>query len=89
MVLLEWMLVSESCKNNDFRRLYQFTTPGTMENDPLKQLTEFFKGEGYNGKEAVEEAKIELANRRRERELELTLSTGKNHPSDFLRYSSL
>eukprot|EP01032_Pedospumella_encystans_P019581 gene19581-22265_t len=41
-----------------------------MEHDPLKQLTEFFKSEGYIGKEAVEEAKAELK-RRHERELEL------------------
>lgn len=48
-----------------------------MEHDPLKQLTEFFKSEGYVGKEAVEEAKAELK-RRHKRELELK-QAGKNH----------
>ncbi len=38
----------------------------TMENDPLKQLTDFFKSEGYVGKEAVEEAMAELDKRRKE-----------------------
>jgi hypothetical protein len=60
-----------------------------MEKDPLEKLIELFESRGFVGKDAVEEAKIELGNRRRERELELTLSAGKNHPSDFLRYSSL
>jgi hypothetical protein len=40
------------------------------ENDPLKMLTDFFKSEGYIGKEAVEEAKAELERRREHEELE-------------------
>ena len=49
-----------------------------MENDPLKLLTEFYKKEGYVGKEAVEKAEVELDKRRKER-LELNQSAGKNH----------
>lgn len=49
-----------------------------MEYDPLKQLTDFFKSEGYVGKEAVEEAKAELE-RRHQRQLDLNQSAGKFH----------
>ena len=51
----------------------------TMENDPLRQLTEFFETKGYIGKEAVEEAKNELDKRRKERELELKQTAGTQH----------
>lgn len=49
-----------------------------MESDPLKDLTAFYESKGYEGKEAVEKAEVELDKRRRERELELRQTAGKN-----------
>jgi hypothetical protein len=40
-----------------------------MEHNPLIQLTALFESRGYVGREAVEEAEFELAQRQREREL--------------------
>jgi hypothetical protein len=40
-----------------------------MERNPLIQLTALFESRGYVGREAVEEAEFEVAQRQREREL--------------------
>jgi hypothetical protein len=42
-----------------------------METDPLKKLTDFYKSEGFTGREAVEKAEAELERRHQ--------SAGKNH----------